>query len=187
MRPMPSDQFETPQRHDARSIQHFQNMRAGIGNKLREPSEKAPSPPPSQPAFVLYVHNKCTTSQSLLAQLEKTPIPNIFIQNIALLQDRPRWLDGVPVLADTKLGVVYKGTDCIVFLDKLSRQSTESFIAEPVAKPALPSKPMNSLFVLEEDVRKNTSDKPGQKFSEQSIADLMDARAAHVPPPKIAM
>ena len=81
---------------------------------------KTHEPPKSdRPDFVLYFHPKCPTCGLILAKMRTISLRNIYLQNVIMLQDRPPWLDGVPILADTHLGMIYRGTDAMIFLDSL--------------------------------------------------------------------
>jgi hypothetical protein len=103
---------------------------------------------------------------------------------VTQLRDRPKWIDGVPILVDTRLGVAYKGTDCLVFLEKLA---TIQPAPQPTIAPQEPPKKakMSSLFEIEEFARAETDEKGSKKFSERSVSDLLDARASRFPMSKV--
>lgn len=72
------------------------------------------------PDYVLYFKSGCVTCDRLLQKIDRFgPLPNVYLQNILMLTQRPPWLDGVPILADTHLGMIYRGSDALIFLDKL--------------------------------------------------------------------
>lgn len=80
-----------------------------------------PVPPQPQrvPDFVLYVHPQCPRSGELLELLYEHPLSQILTQNVEDIPNKPPWLDGVPTLADTKIGLVYKGSDAMTFVKNL--------------------------------------------------------------------
>jgi hypothetical protein len=67
-----------------------------------------------------------------MKQMKDVPLHQVFQQNVVLLQDRPPWLDGVPMLADTNLGMVYRGTDCMIFVEKLMELERSKKSKKPV-------------------------------------------------------
>ena len=89
--------------------------------------------------FVLYVHNSCQRSRELLDLLKYHPMPSVFVQNVADLRTRPQWLDGVPILADAKIGLIYKGSDAIAFVTNLVQEKrTELVDSAPVRDTLVP-------------------------------------------------
>ena len=86
------------------------------------PPKQPPPPPPSPqrpPDFVVYYQPNCRNSQHILQLLQQYPMSQIYAQDVNLLQTRPQWLVGTPMLADTKLGLVYQGADATTFIQKL--------------------------------------------------------------------
>jgi hypothetical protein len=106
-----------------------------------EPQQLTPtSPPPKTPSFVLYVRPSCSPSTELLRKIHQNPLPEIFIQNINHMQDRPQWLVGSPTLVDTKVGLIYKGTDAVLYIDRLLAlriPMSPSHAEPPEVEPAL--------------------------------------------------
>jgi hypothetical protein len=78
-----------------------------------------PAPPAKVPEFVLYVHPDCPKSIELVQLLNKCPLSQLLIQNVCNIDPRPAWLNGVPMLANTKVGLVYKGSDAIIVVNRL--------------------------------------------------------------------
>lgn len=88
--------------------------------------------------FVLYVHNSCPRSNDLIEVLKHHQVPSVLIQNVADLRTRPQWLDGVPILADAKIGLIYKGSDAIAFVTNLIQQKMSQTDSAPVRDTQLP-------------------------------------------------
>jgi hypothetical protein len=81
---------------------------------------QTPVPIPQRvPDFVLYSHPSCPRSMELVGLLQFYQLSQILIQDVNTLSMKPPWLDGVPTLADTKIGLVYKGSDAITFIKNL--------------------------------------------------------------------
>ena len=118
------------------------------------PAHKAPAPAIATqptitaPPFVLYFHPQCTNSISLLRQFQQTPISSVFLQDVRLLQQRPEWLNGTPMLVDTKMGLMYRGTDAIQFVTTLARLEAPTSTAQQptpglLQQPGLPPLPLH--------------------------------------------
>ena len=123
-----------------------------------------------QPKYVLYVHPKCPTSEKLKLHIQQQPAAqhDLYIQNVLLLKKCPEWLNGVPILADTTVGVIYRGTDCLVYVDKLLHSFRQQ-------------QPPSFKELYTDDSRKPTSVKQPIKLSEENIATLLEQRAARIP------
>lgn len=72
------------------------------------------------PEYVCYVHPSCPHSQRAMKLTSQ--MKSVLVQNVATISDKPSWLTGVPILANTHLGVVYKGSDAFTLLSKLLQQ-----------------------------------------------------------------
>jgi hypothetical protein len=118
----------------------------------REDTVEVVAPPPAVPEFVLYVHPNSPQSMQLYQYLQKYQLPQVFVQDVTTLQNKPSWLDGVPILADTKIGLLYRGSDAITFVNNLVglHVKTQESKIEPVKRedPPEPSKSstMDDLF-----------------------------------------
>lgn len=71
------------------------------------------------PDFILYVHSRCSQSNGLVNLLIQRPLSQILVQDVSAIAQKPPWLNGVPTLVDTKIGLVYKGSDAITFVRNL--------------------------------------------------------------------
>lgn len=76
------------------------------------------------PRYILYTRISCFTSTNLLQRIANSKGGHIIhIQDADAITHRPKWLDGTPILADTELGIVYKGTNAKTVLERiLSRE-----------------------------------------------------------------
>jgi hypothetical protein len=134
------------------------------------------------PAFVLYIHSKCEHCQTIQRRLQDHPLPTVYIQNVVLIQDRPQWLNGVPIIADTHMGLLYKGSDCLVFLTKLWELPHKQIVVQSTATvPVVDT--MDALFMVPADSAHVPEDEgiTVPKFSEDSLSKLMDMRAQQIP------
>ena len=155
------------------------------------PTHTPPPPPqPQAPAYVMYFKPKCTPCRRMLRTLAENRLSTVFVQNIWLLAHLPPWLDGTPILADTRLGVIYRGTDAQVFLDKLISAAmapppplpiTQTPPESPIKEQKTKMKP--SLFTLDTDDITSVDDRSGDKLSEDSIQALMAQRKRQQPGP----
>jgi hypothetical protein len=103
--------------------------------------------PQHTPEFVLYVHAQCASSDRLLSILKSTPMPNILLQNVHLLTECPVWLCGTPMLVDTKLGLLYKGSDVFMLVNHMTNASPRESVPEKKTNNGS----MDSLFRLPDD------------------------------------
>ena len=206
MRPVPSDTIATQPRHTMQDIKHFMSRRTGVDQAPIQhlPPPEVPVLKAQTPDFVLYIHPNCKTSNTIRQRLQNKPLDNVFIKNILLLQTRPKWLNGVPILADAKLGLIYKGSDCLVFLDKLWNKKQTPILPPPLPEfednnddvsmtPIEPSENekttnMSQLFELPADksisgpkTPSTISDKKSNKFDEDSLSKLIAMRAQQLP------
>ena len=195
MRPAPSDTFDVSPRHSASQLARFMQRRAGVESPQDQPAPQPHlpiSPPvtPSRTDFVLYFHPKCPICTKLLGKLDSTPLDNVFLQNVMMLTDPPQWINGVPLLADTRLGLVYRGTDCMVFLDKMmimpattpappSAPTTPVMPHEPEETLPLTPKPSFSELFSIEDTSSPGSDRSPSKFSGTTLSDMMKLRSGN--------
>lgn len=185
---------------------------AGVGEMLAErslvtaqqPQQKLAVSSPAAakvsvdtPDFVLYFHPNCPVCRPLLQKLEHKSIPKVYVQNVLLLDNRPPWLNGVPILADTTLGMIYRGTDALIFLESLAKSRSSSLKDHKEVNTRLPPPPlktpadiksgMASLFEMDTDAEDDTDrekDSKQKKFSEDKISELMKRREQQVPQTK---
>lgn len=184
----------------------------------KRPEQKRPMPipapttggpdAPTKPDFVLYFHPNCPTCRLLLPKLQGQAVPNVYVQNVLLLQNRPPWLNGVPILADTHLGMIYRGTDAMIFLESLAKSKEEekkkkllrdSKQKKPPLSPTTPPTPthppsapqtaksgMDSLFQMDEEPEIPAQNHVGkqQKLSEDKISELIKRREQQMPKSK---
>lgn len=113
--PQQPQQMQQPQQTQQRQLKPVQNPRS------------------RRPDFVLYFRRSCRNSLQLLNLLDQRPLTQVYQQDIDFLTSLPSWLTGTPALVDTKLGLVYKGTDAKVFIEKLCRLKIESMRIAPKA------------------------------------------------------
>lgn len=163
------------------------------------------------PDFIAYIKPTCTPSRKIRDNLNEHPLPNVFLQNVLLLESMPAWMNGTPIVADTKLGLIYKGTDAQVFISKLiatnKQQKANKRIIPPPPLPQMkqqfpqpqqqqqngsqsPSahakKKFSSLFTLNDEDNEGddaaSRDPPkGSKLSEDDINTMMERRSSQVP------
>ena len=113
-------------------------QRPPLPTQHQPPPTQHQPPPPAQarPNLVLYTHPNCPQSNGLIQQLMQRPrIQGLHIQDVNKLTERPPWLDGVPTLADTRLGIVYKGSDALMFMEKVIQQSASLPVSPPPPPP----------------------------------------------------
>jgi hypothetical protein len=170
-----------------------------------------PKPPfpqhiqPQNPSYIVYVSMKCPVSAQLLTKLNKKPVPNTLVQDVHKLKEYPTWLNGTPIVADTGLGLIYKGTDALVLLEKLSNiPEIPKPTPTPKPKPTLPpptpktprSYPLHSRLSEEKVQKKKISRKSNNMDdlfdSEETkntvpmnLEEMLKARARHVKPTKV--
>ena len=72
------------------------------------------------PDYVLYYLPKCKAAAELLYKFSKVPLTNVHLQNILLLgASKPQAINGSPIVVETKMGTLYRGTDAIILMNKL--------------------------------------------------------------------
>lgn len=150
-----------------------------MSSKLKPHSFRTKTNIMSSPRYILYIHPKCITCQKLQKSLERSSFRDVFTQNVLLLEDKPKWLVGVPILADIRMGLIYKGSDCLVFLEKLAKKIDKPrFIQEKKDTEYLPKLPQKE--EEEEEKIGQITDKK-QKLSEDALSALMERREKQVP------
>ena len=197
-----------------RSLQSSRSPPPPTPQPLPDVEEKTESPElPDVPDYVLYVHPKCPTCRSIKERLGPHQLPKVYMQNVLLLQDRPPWMDGVPSIADTHLGMIYRGTDALVFLESLikvyqneqqkaNRALSRVLAAQPAPSPgpavinASIESPkdtvskMDSLFEMAEDDDESVETDPRirehgeKKLSDDRINEMMRMREKQHPSSK---
>jgi hypothetical protein len=85
--------------------------------------------------------------------MKASPLPNILQQDVQLLTEHPVWLCGTPMLADTKLGLLYKGSDVIMIINHMTRAlSSPSNYQQQQQQPLINNNStMASLFQLPDE------------------------------------
>ena len=84
--------------------------------------------------IVLFVHAKCKGSQEAVALLNGSSLSaSVEIQNIANVPSRmlPEYVTGVPVVVDLKQRSVYKGTECVNFLQNKIKEGIPAYGGGP--------------------------------------------------------
>lgn len=77
------------------------------------------------PEYVLYYLPNCQVYASLRQKLEFHPLKTVLQVNLLSLGgQRPPTLNGSPIIVETKLGTLYRGTDAIILLNKLLQLDT---------------------------------------------------------------
>lgn len=152
-------------------------------------SSDTATPPPS-PAYVLYIEPGKEPSDRLTTGVQNSGLTQIYIQDVRLLPQRPSWLNGTPILADTKMGLIYRGTDAFVFAQKLKPPISSPSIQEPTLVPNTEEDPvatsaMSSLFTepdLEDlPVTESITDSSRQEsFNATDIQELMRQRQTQI-------
>ena len=81
------------------------------------------------PRYVLYVQSNCKYSKQLVNQFvgkinsfSECKDTTIFIQDVSMLREIPEWLTSTPLLADTKMGLVYSAKSCKNYVERLCFQ-----------------------------------------------------------------
>lgn len=155
-----------------------------------------------QQQFILYIHPHCPTSRGLSTALRKQPRPDVYVQNVQLLEEKPEWLDGVPIVADTAMGLIYRGTDAVMFMDKLHTLPFPPTFPPPPPptpppslSPSSPPPPHSSSstslppFVKEDEAREEKDELDGflkpivdrpQKTAKEELKAFIAAREAQV-------
>ena len=158
------------------------------------------------PEYVLYVSPACSKSIALVNLLRSVPQDKILIQDVKLLNVLPPWLNGTPLLVQTKFGITYKGTDAINYVKMLLNSMQEEVVhhqvpTSPEKKDAHMSPPpsqhmsspsmstagmirnsssntdrMNDLFQIEDDIIDPKYQTKSRGISEQSLAVLQAER-----------
>lgn len=89
------------------------------------------------PLYVLYYLSRCPTSTHLRKQIKAYDLPRIHCQSVARLPERPAWLTGVPILANTTDGLLFKGSEAVRLLNELTRAHLEHQRQSAHAPPPL--------------------------------------------------
>ena len=160
--------------------------------RIDESSPQPPTPPISTPPtsappkFVVYFHPRCKCSQDILEMFKQAPSNQVYLQNVVLIQHRPEWLNGTPILVDTNLGLLYRGTDAKHLVRNMCELQIKQLSNPP---PPLPPPPlhkeqvptstpstssMNDLFqITEESI---PEEKRKSKLSEDQLQSQMKLR-----------
>ncbi len=160
--------------------------RRSINDRVGRIDESSPQPPQpptstsSPPKFVVYFHPRCKCSLDILEMFKQAPSNQVYLQNVVLLQHRPEWLNGTPILVDTNLGLLYRGTDakhlvrnmCELQIKQLSNPPPPQEQKVPMMTPSTSS--MNDLFqITEESI---PEEKRKSKISEDQLQLQMKLR-----------
>jgi len=105
-----------------------------------------PTTPTPTPSFVIYFHPRCKTSQEILGMFQRSPSNLVYLQNVVLLQQIPQWLNGTPILVDTNLGLLYKGSDAKQFVHNMCQLNNKQSTSSPQIQtlPSIPSSEQTS-------------------------------------------
>ena len=151
-------------------------------NHLEDFDKKKPKMQ-SNPEFVLYVSPKCDVSKALLALIQVIPteLNKIYIQDVTLLSQKPSWLNGTPILGETKTGVIHRGTYAITYVHKLVNifLQEKPVIAEVKSNKLPPQKPqtaLNDLFQIEDPPDDPKYQEQSRGISQQTLAELQSQR-----------
>lgn len=148
--------------------------------------------------FVLYFHPDCRVCKRVLLQLEEDPLEHVFIQNVQSLKSKPKWLNGVPILADLDKNLIYRGTDSLTMLTSLWSTKYQQNESTPPPQPTKPkltiTNTFDSLFDNDSDINNDHDDddytesnKQTKKFSQDALSELISMRAKQVPISKIEL
>ena len=147
---------------------------------------KSTVPKSTPPKFVVYFHPRCLSSQDILEMFKQAPSNQVYLQNVVLLQQRPEWLNGTPIVVDTNLGLLYRGTDAKHLVRNMCELQIKQF-SNPL--PPLPPPPpeekmmtsstpstssMNDLFQMTEEII--PEEKRKSKISEDQLQSQMKLR-----------
>ena len=86
--------------------------------------------------LVLFVHAKCKGSQEAVALLNGSSLnASVEVQNIANVPARmlPEYVTGVPVIVDLKQRSVYRGSECVNFLQNKIKNGIPAYGGGPSA------------------------------------------------------
>lgn len=165
--------------------------------RIDESSTQPLTPPistpitPAPPKFVVYFHPRCKCSQDILEMFKQAPSNQVYLQNVVLLQHRPEWLNGTPILVDTNLGLLYRGTDakhlvrnmCELQIKQLSNPPPPLTPPPPLLQneqvptstvSASSTSSMNDLFQITEEII--PEEKRKSKLSEDQLQSQMKLR-----------
>lgn len=162
-------------------------MHAPWRQKTTPTSVKRPMMP-THPAYVLYLEPTLNLlNQTLLKSIQPHHKDVFKLQIVTKMKERPPWLNGVPILADTKLGLIYRGTDCVTMTKKLLSNyiPPPPLQTPPVHMEHAPKKPAErevpkDIFHDAEETKDTMDYKKGSKFSESALSQMIAKRNLQV-------
>lgn len=149
---------------------------------IDETQPAAPPEPPASPpqtTHVVYTLASCPNSIKILQALAQNHVPSILVQDVRKLNQKPAWLNGVPLVADTQFGLLYRGSDAMLIIDKLIQKSKSNPTTADHPPAAAAAAPVQKAPAPPPKKQKNPMD---ALFSEDSTAGPSDsARAIQLP------
>jgi len=143
---------------------------------------------PVEVNYVVYYHDLSPHCRELFPYVQSPRCPpSVLMQDIAPLraqgQELPDWLDGVPVLADARLGLAFKGADALEVFRKIieqyeSERAPQTQPNENGGSPVTAANPYQQKFI------EATEEKKGQKLDVGSLDNYRRMREQQVPPSK---